>query len=265
MSFGAIGSTVAGGVIAHNSGGGGGSSGKARSFVGNNNLFNVGLNANSRTRHGTFQATGDLGDIQQTSLDQAGLFSGMAQNNQTADLASQLGLDFLNQVRSTSPFDVAQNQFDLMSPLLNNQFNQDNLDLESRLFAQGRLGGTGGSNQQNALFDSQNDSRRQLLFDSLSQGLATQQQNANLGIAFGQLDPQLRGLFQGLGTNSLNNALNINQAGLNQFSTLATAAGGGSTGGGGINAGQAIGAGLLNSGVNGLTGLFNGTNQTPSS
>ena len=191
----------------------------------------------------------------------AGTFLDQAANSEAADIARSLGVDFLNQVGATDPLAVAQNQFDLISPLLQSQFDEQNLDFENRLFAQGRLGSTEGARDINAIRDSQNDARRALLADSFQQGLAAQAHVANLGTSFAQLDPQLRGLFTNLASNSANIPLAFQNAALQQ-AQLGGALAGAQTSGTLSSPGQSItnqiGAGLVNSGVNQLnTGLNN--------
>jgi hypothetical protein len=90
------------------------------------------------------------------------------------------------------------------------------------------------------------------LFNSLNQGLQAQQQQANIGQMLTQLDPSLRGLFQSLASSNLQNVLGIDQQGLNRLiAGRQVDQTGGATAG--PTAGQAFGAGLLNSGVQGLT------------
>jgi hypothetical protein len=207
-----------------------------------------------------------LQGISQQGLFGAQDFFNQAQNNPNAALAGQLGGGFLEQLGTFNPLDVAQNQFGLLSPILNEQFTQDRLSQENRQFAQGRLGSTGGAQDVNALLDSQNDARRKLLFESFGQGQQAQNQLFNLGSGLSQLDPQLRGLFGGLGTNFLNVPLSIQQAGLNQ-AQIAGSLAGANTSGTLTNPGQSfsqqIGAGLINSGVSGLTSGLEGLFQPP--
>jgi len=221
---------------------------------------NVGRGSNA----GGFGFDLAITDPQLLEAQNLGLFGGNAAlqaalDSPTAALAGDLGLQFMNQVGSTNPMDIAQSQFDLLNPILQQQQQEDFLGQEARLRSQGRLGSTGslsGQSQQNALFDSQNDAERKLLFDSLGQGLAIQAQNASLGSMFSQLDPSIRGQFQGLGTNFLNIPLTLQDAMLRQAQVGGGLAGATNTGSltqPGFNARQAAGAGLLNSGIEGLT------------
>jgi len=233
---------------------------------------NVGRGSNA----GGFALDLAITDPQLLEAQNLGLFGGNAAlqaalDSPTAALAGDLGLQFMNQVGSTNPMDIAQSQFDLLNPILQQQQQEDFLGQEARLRSQGRLGSTGslsGQAQQNALFDAQNDAERQLLFDSLGQGLATQAQNASLGAMFSQLDPTIRGQFQGLGTNFLNIPLTLQDAMLRQAQVGGGLAGATNTGNltqPGFNAQQAIGAGLLNSGIQGLTGSLSTAFNQPSS
>lgn len=195
-----------------------------------------------------------------------------AMNNPNAAMAGDLGGMFMQQLmdQGNSPMALAENQFNLLNPILQNQQNQDYLNLESRLFGQGRLGATSGSNDMNAFFDAGNDATRKLLYDSLGLGMASQAQNASLAGMFSQLDPSLRGQYQQLGSGFLNIPLSLQQAMLNQ-TQIAGALSGANTVGSltppGLNPAGAVGAGLLNSGVQGLTnaipGLFNSAGQSP--
>jgi hypothetical protein len=213
--------------------------------------------------------------IQQGGLFGAEMFQNEALTSANAARAGELGLDFLNQLGATDPMDIAQNQFNLLNPILQQQQEDEFLAQEQRLFAQGRLGGAGrhsGSAQQQALFDAQLDAERKLMFDSLGQGLATQAHLAAMGGTLSQLDPAIRGAFMGLSQAGLQNSLAIENAMLQQAQVAGGLAGATNTGTltqPGLSATNAIGAGLMNSGVQGLTnaipGLFQNsqTTQTP--
>jgi hypothetical protein len=102
------------------------------------------------------------------------------------------------------------------------------------------------------------------LAESFGLGLNAQNQQYNIGSGLLQLDPQLRGLFANLGTSNLTDALNIQNAATNLFSSTAGATSGG--GGGGApsySPTQAIGAGLLNSGIRSLNKGIGGLFQAP--
>lgn len=208
-------------------------------------------------------ATGVLGDLQAGLFGNAAAFTDMGMNNEAADQANTLGMDFLGGLQQYDPYQVAQMQYDLMYPILQDQEQQDRLDLESRLFAQGQLGSTPGSLRQNALYDAQEDMRRKLLADAFGQGLQSQAQQYNMGTGLLQLDPALRAAFSGMGLNALQGGLGIQTMANNIYSVLAAGEGSNPAQQGGINFGQALGAGLVNSGVKqitgGLDGLFNPT------
>lgn len=268
--FGAIAGGLASGIAGGLMGGGGskgGGSNQALNNVSNNGLFNTGWVKEHRGNPGraTIGATGAMLGLQNGAVGDAGMFNEMARNNQSADMAGQLGQDMMANMGAWDPYQIAKMQYDQMMPILADDFDQANLKMEGRQFAQGRLGSTGGANDFNALFDSQGDTQRKLLADSFGQGLAGQAQNAQLAQSFMQLDPTLRGLFQGLGSNSLSNALSIQGAALDQFNASNVAAAGGNSGrGAGFNPMQDIGAGLMNSGVNQISGAFQGLfNPTP--
>ncbi len=270
MPWGAAAAAVAGGVVAHNNQpDSGGQVGRAEQFKFNTGLFNTEFDHRRGQDFIGVRAKGPLNSIQTTNLNDARSFFRNVRSNEDASLANELGGEFLAGINAFDPMQVAQMQFDQFNPILQDQFDEDRLNMEERLFSQGRLGSTRGANDFNALLDSQEDSRRKLLFDSFGQGLAAQNQQFNMAQGLLALDPTLRGLFQGLGNNSLRSALDVQNAGLNQ---LAVGAGltGGSSGGAntGINIGQQVGAGLLNSGVNGLTqgldGLFQSSTDTQS-
>jgi hypothetical protein len=108
--------------------------------------------------------------------------------------------------------------------------------------------------------DSQRDAERKLLFDSFGQGMQAQQGQINNASALMQLDPQLRGLFQNLGSGALGQSLDINNQGLNRFNAFAAARGGNSntTSSGGPSALNQVGNGLVNSGVGALTNSIGG-------
>lgn len=219
----------------------------------------------------------ELQALSQMGIDGSGMFLDRAQGQGgIAGQAEGLSQDFLSQLGVTDPMQVAQNQFDLLNPILQDQQNQDFLGQESRLFAQGRLGGAGqlsGQAQQNALFDAQNDAERKLLFDSLNQGLATQQHQFNLGSGLAGLGQSQRTSDFNLGSGFLNIPLSLQQALLNQATTSANLAGtrqvGQTSGVGGLNPIQTVGAGLLNTGVNsvsqGIGNIFSGFGQGPGS
>lgn len=201
-------------------------------------------------------ATGDLKRLQNQLLQDAKLFNAMGVDNEGADLAQSLGMDFLSGIDAFDPMAIAEQQFNLLNPILAAEQEQQFLDMEGRLFRQGRLGGSGrlsGQSQMNALFDSQEDARRKLLADSFGMGLQAQAQQVNLGSSLLQLDPTLRGLFRGLGSASLSDSLNIQTTANDVFRALAGAQGGNASGGGG-GSGNSLGGALMSGVLSGLTG-----------
>lgn len=204
-----------------------------------------------------------LRSINEQGLFGANQFLGMANNNATADMAGQMGQDFLTQLGAygNDPYSIAQHQYGLLSPMLQQDQEQERMNLESRLYSQGRLGSTGGSQDFNALYDSQGDTNRKLLYDSLGIGMGSQSHMYNMAAGLSQLDPQLRGLFQNLGTQSLNVPMSIQQSMLEQARIAGglagqTASGSGTSGQ--LTPIQGVGAGLINQGVNQLGGAFDG-------
>lgn len=270
MSFGAIGGAVAATVVGSALGGGGGGSEgapqpvRALPFASQNNLFSTQLD---RRGNAVMAARGDINDLQFENLFAAREFQDMARNNRTADLAGQQGFNFLRSLGGFAPEDIMQQQFNILNPLLQREQQRQTLDQEARLFAQGRLGSTGGARDIEALAQGQGDATARLLADSFGLGLQGRQQQANLGIALSQLDPQLRGLFQNVSGAALGNALSIQDAARNQFATIAGAMGaGGQTGAGSpLTTSQAVGAGLVNAGIEGITGAVGGLFQPSAS
>ncbi len=269
MSMAAIGSTIVGGVIASNSGGGGGGQAQTQStsadpFQTDSGLFSAGWDG-SALNLGVSDPK--LQQILQQVLGGAGGMFQQANTSPTAMLARNSGLDFLNQAGETDPYQIAESQFNLMHPLLQKQFDQDYLNLESRQFSQGRLGSTPGAQDMEALFNSQNDARTKLLFDSLQQGMGTQQHLYNMGSNFAQLDPALRGSYQNLGTGFLNIPLQLQQAMLNQAQVGGGVAGSNTVGSltdTGFDPLNTIGTGLMTSGTQGISNQLNEMFKSPS-
>ena len=239
--------------------------GRAAEFAVSDGLFSgAGLRAQKGQDRLKLGLTGGLKSIQDAQIAEALAMVGIVPKNAT--IAGNLATDFLGGLEA-DPLRVAENQYNLLAPILQQQQQDDFLDLESRLFGQGRLGSTGGARDLNALFDSQQDADRALLFDSLNQGLASQQQNANIGMALAQMEPQLTGLFRGLGSASLTDALNIQDSALNNYSILAAAQGAGSgasaPGRGGVGFGDLLLGGLASAGLSaGTNALFGPTAST---
>jgi hypothetical protein len=223
---------VGGGVTGVGGVGGGvsGNPNAASVFSTNNGLFSSDF---SQGDDGQYNLTNNITDprlqeISDNGLTGAAKFFNEAMNSQNAATAGRMGNDFLNQIGSTDPMEVAQRQFDLMNPLLREQQQQDLYGLESRLFSQGQMGSGGfapGQHSMNAMFDANNDSRQKLLFDSLNQGMQTQNHVANMGSSLSQLDPQLRQQYQNLGQGMFNVPMSIQQQMLNQANVTGGLAG----------------------------------------
>jgi hypothetical protein len=239
-----------------------GSGGRAAEFhLAGNPFFQASADKAKGLDHLSAGASGALLDLQGGLFGSSGNFLSMAENNSAADLAGQMGMDFLSSLGAFSPEEIMELQFNILNPLLSEQQEQDRLALEGRLFSQGRLGGTGGNLEFGTLLDSQEDSRRKLLADSLGLGLASQAQQFNIGSGLLQLDPALRSMFMGLSSEALTGGLNIQNTASGLFSSLAAAQGGGGSAVSPLSPGAALGAGLVNSGIGGITtgleGLFN--------
>jgi hypothetical protein len=259
LASGVAGSLLGGG----DSGGGAAMPVRAAEFRSNNGLFNTSMDTRPGQDLLVAEATGPLAGVQSGQVGYADNYFNQAQSDPNAQLAGSMGYDFLSGMGNFDPMQIAQMQYEQFQPIMQGQFDQANLDMEGRQFAQGRLGSTGGANDFNALYDSQNDSNRALLFDSFGQGLNAQNQQYNIGSGLMSLDQQLQqGLF-GMGSSALNNALGINTSALDTFRTLSGAQGGGgsSAGSGGYSPMQTVGQGLLNSGVNQISGAVGGLFQ----
>lgn len=180
-----------------------------------------------------------LGGLSGGGFNGVGSFLDSAKNNPNAALASDLAGGFLGELGTFDPMEVAQSQFDLMSPMLQSAFEDRRLGLEGRQFNQGRLGSTGGAQEMEGLFNSENDAIRQLLFDSYGQGMQGQQHLFNMGSGLATLDPQIRGMFGNLWTGTRTPQ--------------------------GTSPIQSLGAGMVNSGVGSITKGVNGLFNNPAS
>jgi hypothetical protein len=125
------------------------------------------------------------------------------------------GRTMLGQAAGLSPTDIASQQYDITRGLIEPEQARQRSSLEQRLFAQGRLGSSGGAQQFGRLLESQGQQRNQLLSQALGQGLATQ------GQLFGQ-GLQTIGAGQGmlgLGTQQIGQGIGIGQQGAQQLGT----------------------------------------------
>lgn len=269
MSWGAVGASVVGGLL----GGGGGGGGQASSSFSKSSTqtdpfgLQGGLFGGSGFDGTNFNQVLDprLGQLQGQGFDQSNQFGNLALGNQGSQTAFNLGQGFAGQLSQTDPLSLQNTLFQQQAGLLRPGFEQDTLNLESRLFSQGRLGSTGGALQQQGLQDSQNTAFGQLLANSFQQSQGQQAQTAGLAQNFLQLDPQLSGMFQNLGTQGLNNGLNIQNSANNTLfgaGTLARSSQEESSSTGPIadtvSPLSAFGGGLLTSGVQNLTGQIEG-------
>ena len=133
---------------------------------------------------------------------------------------------------NTTPFEqpqfdlnnITQEQFNLLESLQQNQRQQATLGQEERLFSQGRLGSTGGIQEQRSLQDQIGQQQSQNMANAFGQGLSAQGQQFNqaLGQSQQQLQQQL-GLGQ-LGQGLFNTALAPEQALQNQIATFGSLA-----------------------------------------
>ena len=134
----------------------------------------------------------------------------------------------------SDPSQVAQNYFTQGMNLLNPGQAQARTSLENRLFAQGRLGGTGGAQQFGSLLDSQNAQNRELAMNSLFRGMDLRGQQINQGMQlFGggmQLDNASRNAallgMQGGQGNMRADMFNAQQQQGNPFASALIGAGG---------------------------------------
>ena len=132
----------------------------------------------------------------------------------------QQGLGQLGAASNLDPNQIAQNQFDITSRMLEPGQAQARTSLENRLFAQGRLGGTGGSEQFGNLLQAQGQERNQLRGQALGQGLQAQGQLFNQGLGTLGASRGQAGIgqsFLGLGTQQIGQGVGISQSGAGQL------------------------------------------------
>ena len=253
MAWAAVGGGVAMGVTGHLLGGGGDSSANdtQEQYVGYNTqggLFDPRLIKGVKGESDDtldFGVGGDIGALQNQLVGGSGNLFGQGQN-------------WWDSLGSSNPFETQQRLYDQLSPQMIDQQNQDFFDMEGRIFGQGRLGSTGGSDQLNALSDSHQDARSRLLFDTFGQGLQAQAHQGNMA-----------GLFGNAGNQQLLAALGI-QGGANDSTRLATLLGGASrisehSGGQPVGQGgffDSLGTGLMTNGINQVNSGVNGMFQT---
>ncbi len=184
--------------------------------------------------------------LQGQGFDMATMFNNQAMNNPNAAQAGQLGGDFMSQLQNMDPMAMQNAMFQQQAAMLQPGFDKQLFDQESRQFKMGTFNSSGGADQRQATLDSQNSAFGQLMANSFQQAQSAQAQTANMAGQFSQLDPQLRGLFQQMGTGGLNQGLNINAS---QLDTMNMGQGMASSN---VGATAAPGPSLLNSFGNGL-------------
>jgi hypothetical protein len=129
-------------------------------------------------------ASPEMAALQGLFGQQAQQFAGQQQTPMGA-LAAQGGLGFLTAGMETDPFALAETQFGRMEEILAPGRERQRGTLEERLLAQGRLGSTGGSLQQQSLEEAIEQSRRAQLVEALGQAQGIQQQQIGLGTQLG--------------------------------------------------------------------------------
>lgn len=234
--FAGAGSTLLGSLL----GGGGGSTQQTQQQVrdvSGGGLFDT-------TGAGQITLTPEMQAIQQ------GLF-GQAGGTPLGQQATELGAGFLGQVGEFDPFAAAQTQFGRMEDILTPGREQQRLAQESRLFSQGRLGSTGGAQQQKALEQTFSQQQAQNLAAALGQAQGIQGQQIQQGMALGAFAPQQQ-------TQALQNLLGIQQGAMGQLGQ--TGLGGQTMTTPGVDPFGALGTGLMTGGAEmlgtGLEGLF---------
>lgn len=133
----------------------------------------------------------------------------------------QLGAFSNNPFQASQPFDLqgtTQNQFNLLEGLQQPSRDQASQDLEERLFAQGRLGSTGGTGQQSSLQDQFRLQQAQNMQSAFGQGLAGQQQQFGQDLQSSQQRNAQQQLLGSLGQGLFSSAMAPEQMLLNQLS-----------------------------------------------
>ena len=122
----------------------------------------------------------------------------------------QLGAFNNNPFQASQPFDLqqtTQDQFNLLEGLQQGSRDQASQDLEERLFAQGRLGSTGGTGQQSSLQDQFRLQQAQNMQSAFGQGLQGQQQQFGQDAASNQQRLAQQQLLSSLGQGFFNSSL----------------------------------------------------------
>ena len=138
---------------------------------------------------------GSVGYTQQPMYDETGAMVGTqpifnAQVSQPqSNMQNQLmgaASGMFGQLQNFNPLSYTQDQYGMLQELLRPQQEKAVSDMESRLFAQGRLGSTGGALQQQAVQDAINQQNLQAAMQAQQSGLQAQQALSQMG----------RGLFE---------------------------------------------------------------------
>jgi len=122
----------------------------------------------------------------------------------------QLGAFQTNPFQASQPFDlqgITQDQFNLLEELQQPSRDQASQGLEERLFAQGRLGSTGGTQQQSSLQDQFRLQQAQNMQSAFGQGLAGQQQQFGQDLQGSQQQIAQQQLLSSLGSGLFSSAL----------------------------------------------------------
>lgn len=127
---------------------------------------------------------------------------------------SDLGQGFLNQVGSFDPWQAAETQFSRLEAILNPARERERQAQEARLFAQGRLGSTGGGIEQEATQTAVEQQRAKSLIDALAQAQDLQGTMLQRGTSLGMMPYQMQsGAFGDL-TNMQQLAQGVANAGI---------------------------------------------------
>ena len=174
--------------------------------------------AGSSSKASTLPFTGTTG-LGSTGMAEGGAFTQRLSQpwQQMQNQAMGIGQNYLGQLGAfqnnpfqASPFDlqgVTQNQYNLLEGMQQDQRQQAQLGLEERLFAQGRLGSTGGGMEQRNLQDAFGQQQSQNMFNAFNQGLAGQQQQYGQELGQSQQQGQQQQLLGNIGTGMFNSAL----------------------------------------------------------
>ena len=193
---------------------------------------------------------------------QSNQFGNAAFNDPGAMQQQAMGLNFMNQAGNTDPLALQGQLFGQQSAIMQPMFQQQQLDQEGRLFAQGRLGSTPGANQQQALMQSQNNTFGQMLNNAFGQSQAQQAQQMGFGQSLFNQGLQRQGTLQGMGAQGLQQALALQGAqdqSLQTAGQLTSSNVGGTAGT--VSPMSAVGGGLLAGGAQGLGDAIGGLFQ----